>query len=272
MIGQKHLTKTIQGMIQGNSFPRFCILLGEVGSGRRTLTKEIISSGLKTTFLEYDNKVDSVRDMILSSYKIQIPTLYFIADIDNMSVQAKNALLKITEEPPINAYFVMSAKSEGNILDTILSRAMILRMDEYSQDELALMYKGNAEDIMWCCNNMGDIQNILTYEIDKFKKFVNVAIDNIDTAPGANAMKMSTYLKLGDGDEGYNFEMFLRGFKNVCLSKVLDDINNIGEAQENIKYLKWIEITSHAERILKINGINQSSVFDKWLFDVRRAA
>jgi hypothetical protein len=51
-----------------------------------------------------------------------------IYDMDNMTVEAGNALLKILEEPPPNSILVLQALKKEKILPTILSRCQIMRV------------------------------------------------------------------------------------------------------------------------------------------------
>lgn len=54
--------------------------------------------------------------------------VYLIEDADTMTSQAQNALLKALEEPPRHVRFLLLASDEGAMLETIRSRAPILRM------------------------------------------------------------------------------------------------------------------------------------------------
>lgn len=54
--------------------------------------------------------------------------VYLIEDAETMTSQAQNALLKALEEPPRHVRFLLLAADEGAMLETIRSRAPILRM------------------------------------------------------------------------------------------------------------------------------------------------
>lgn len=54
-----------------------------------------------------------------SEYKI-----YIIKNAKNMSSGAVNALLKVLEEPPKTAIFILTAKSKGELLPTLVSRCI----------------------------------------------------------------------------------------------------------------------------------------------------
>ena len=123
MIGQRVLRDRITGQIIKGRFPRFSIIIGEKGSGKKTLATEIRHQ-LFANEVVTDTKVDSIREIIELAYKVNDTTVYIIPDCDNMSSAAANALLKVTEEPPKNAYFILTCENEENLLQTIRSRGV----------------------------------------------------------------------------------------------------------------------------------------------------
>lgn len=98
MIGQERSLTKIDRMIE-IGFPRFSIICGETGSGKKTIAKTIAKK-LNAHLIISEIKVDNIREIIDLAYKQSEPTLYLIPDTDKMSNAAKNALLKVTEEPP----------------------------------------------------------------------------------------------------------------------------------------------------------------------------
>jgi len=74
--------------------------------------------------------VDTVRD--LPERARRIPTeadgqVFLMENCDSMLAPAQNAFLKLFEEPPPRVMFVMTCRSAMNLLETIRSRACLLR-------------------------------------------------------------------------------------------------------------------------------------------------
>ena len=136
MIGQAKLIENINNLISQKHFPRFSIICGLSGSGKKELCKYIAEQMDVFWCYEPDCKVETVRNAIWDAYRVYSPTLYVFADADNMSIQARNSLLKVTEEPPKNAYFIMTLESINNTLPTIKSRATVFEMEPYNAKEL----------------------------------------------------------------------------------------------------------------------------------------
>ena len=142
MIGQTKLQSQIGETL--DRFPRFSIFIGDKGSGRKTIIRQALKD--LGTIQECAIDVDSVREVIEQAYKTVSPMVYVFADADNMSVASKNALLKVTEESPNNAYFVMTLVNPENTLQTIRSRAQIFLMDAYTPDEVLEYYHNRTTD------------------------------------------------------------------------------------------------------------------------------
>ena len=134
MIGQERLLTRIDKMIEAG-FPRFTIICGNKQSGRKTIARRI-AKALGAYLINSSIKVDDVREIIDLAYKQTEPIVYLLADVDKMSPAAKNALLKITEEPPRKAYFIMTLQDINNTLATLKSRATVLNIDPYTPADL----------------------------------------------------------------------------------------------------------------------------------------
>ena len=127
MIGQNKLKCTLKN---NSPFSPFIILVGDKGSGRKTILRELFPEAIWYT----DCKIDSVRDMMRMALDVH-DSLFIMADIDNMSIGAKNAILKLVEEPPNNNRIIMTLENENNTLPTIRSRATFFYMDDYTPNE-----------------------------------------------------------------------------------------------------------------------------------------
>lgn len=89
---------------------------------------------------------------------------YVIEDADTMNVQAQNALLKLLEEPPESAAFILCAANERLLLPTVRSRCEVIRANadadesgEAASDAAALLEKlaagSRSKLLLWCTGN-----------------------------------------------------------------------------------------------------------------------
>ena len=262
MIGQKYLKRYVKTLIDEGNFPRFSIFVGPKGSGKKTFVHEVIQDLTDGLYVESGIKVDDVREIISDAYKVHSTAIYFIPDADNMSNAAKNALLKVTEEPPNNAFFIMALEDAVNTLDTIRSRAQIFHMDKYYPRDLkdyantiGIKDEEELEIIADVCETPGDVNILHEQGVKEFYDFTNLVFDNIADVSLANALKIPNKLSLKDGAEGYDLRLFLRMFMSLCISR-----------QAN---LEWVIITSRCATTLRTKAVNKQMLLDTWIFDIR---
>ena len=62
--------------------------------------------------------------------------IFVVPDADKLTVQAQNALLKTLEEPPEYVVIMLLAKDEKDLLDTVLSRSVKVRLRPLNHEEM----------------------------------------------------------------------------------------------------------------------------------------
>ena len=283
MIGQKELRTRIEQFIENGTFPRFSILVGPKGSGKKTLANWIRrcmgQNELTISYEATDVKIDTIRDIIAGAYKTAVTNIYIIPDADYMSNAAKNALLKVTEEPPNNAYFIMTLEDENNTLETIKSRGTVFHMDRYTPDEIASYFyeeyhanngKPEEEIIRAICETPGEVDLLSNIDnnnyIVDFYDYVKLVVDNIAEVSLANAFKIPSKVALKDDAEGYDLRLFWKAFMRVLMHKSLTfDC----EAEQIIQYGNAVAVTSKYLQKLRVKGINRSMLMDNWVLEIR---
>lgn len=277
MIGQNSLMQAIDKLIK-YKFPNFIVITGPRGSGKKLIAKHI-STKLNYPLVPIEYKIDSIRDMINMAYKQTEPILYLISDADKMSLGAKNSLLKVIEEPPNNAHFIMTLQTIDNTLPTIKSRCHELHMDLYTEQDIndfidLLTTPISEEDrkiLLKCCNNYGDIQLFIKYGVCDFYAYVKKVYNNIYKVQSANSFKICDKLDVkSNEDDKYDVELFLRTFRYIAYYNMLELLLEPEFSNQASLINSIIQITSNYIRKLVINGINKQSLLDMWILDIRK--
>ena len=266
MIGQVNLLNDIDRII--NRFPRFSIITGPKGSGKKTLCK-VITNKLGITPLYFGIKIEDIRNAIEMAYTQVQPIAFVIPDADRMSIGAKNSLLKITEEPPKNCYFIMTLESLDNTLDTIKSRGTIFKLDPYNEQELLEYrayrgYSSNFDNIItMVCNNTGEVDELYSYNVDEFFSFANCVTDNIHIPNNGNTFKITKKIKTKQDDNTcYEASLLLKAIQKLYLKKAKET--------KDKKYLNASICTSKWGQQLNLPSVNKIGIMDMWIMDVRR--
>lgn len=166
LIFQDDVFKTLTRLFETGRFPRALLFEGATGSGKRTAADfaaamllcrgeaapcgvcsscKKLKSGNHPDFkrLTPENKsktinVEQIREMKLDacvSPHESACKVYVIPEAQQLRAEAQNALLKLIEEPPPSAYFIMTVPSRANLLETVISRCTVLSMRELSDEE-----------------------------------------------------------------------------------------------------------------------------------------
>lgn len=232
MIGQKNNIETIIKWRLNKSVPRFIIISGSNGSGRLTLAKVIMKT-MNANCVVLGNSIENVRETIENAYKVTEKTFYIFRNADDMRNEAKNALLKVVEEPPNNAYFIMTVQNIDNMLGTIKSRGTLIKMQPYSLAEREEFTKD--KNLLKYCSNIGQMKNSdeqqLKLAIETVKKVVNGLIKN----SGTIVLEACTSLRAKQTEtEKLDCNLFMRVFENELVPDIIS--KNTIESIEVCKY------------------------------------
>lgn len=274
MIGQTELLNIINEQIESDEFPRFSIVVGAEGSGKKTLSMSV-AFALECQRVFIEPKVDAVREMIKNVYSVKTPTLYVIKD-GNMSINAKNALLKVCEETPSNAYIMMLVSDINAVLDTLKSRAGVYYMQPYTQAEILEYAQIGKEEVQNCdivadlCETPGDVDKLYTYGVEEFYGFVEKTVEHIASVSSANAFKMADKIAFKPTDtDKYDVTLFLKAFKAVCGKEMKRAVAD-NDIESQMWYSAGIKVVTNTLNQFNITGINKSALFDLFILDIRR--
>lgn len=268
--GQKKLLERIDSLVARNKFPRFCILVAPAGYGKKVVS-EYISKKLECTFVPCEIKVESVRETIYNSYEISSKVLYMFFDADDMSVNAKNALLKVTEEPPNNAYFIMTVQNLSSVLPTIISRATIFNLDNYSIQDLDDYIKENkyqidtkSKNIMdQICTCPKDITTCTVIDLQKVYDLADKFIQYIGSVSLYNEFKLGSSLNTKSDTEKIDPVLFMRCVMSVCENYISRDCSK----EDCDIFHKIIRQTSKHLSELCQKGSSKQMVIDNWILN-----
>lgn len=168
VVGQGHVTRTLQNAIKQNKLAHAYLFTGTRGVGKtsiaRLFSKAIrcenrkpdfnpclvcascrdIDAGNSMDYTEIDgasnNSVDDVRALIENVQ--YLPTrgthkIYVIDEVHMLSTSAFNALLKTLEEPPQHAIFILATTDPQKLLGTVISRTQRYDFKNVSVETLA---------------------------------------------------------------------------------------------------------------------------------------
>ena len=148
--------------------------------------------------IQWKRHVDDLLHFINLSPADSLFKVAIIEDIDRLSEQATNALLKTLEEPPRYARIILTAQDINKVLPTIQSRSQIVKLNHLRDDEIESYVKektvDNIEEIVLLSNGSLGITNRLLEDVE----FLEQKVDCLNSFKTMLNGKVSDSLKVAN--------------------------------------------------------------------------
>lgn len=274
MIGQSALKDVCARWASDlSTLPALIVLSGRWGSGKKTaveyIRKNVPNDGM---FRVESNSVAAVREVIEKSYTLGGRVFYVFEDCDAMRPQARNAMLKVMEEPPKNAHFILTVQTLANILPTIRSRAFVYEMAPYHIQEVREYVLGLKEDdqkfikevpVMFL-QTIGDVAAIVAMkeQWNDLYNYANTVAEFVGEATQANTLKIGSRIDI-KGDDASKFPLIrFLWVLHICLCSIFSKTRKE-------RYFNALLRTSKAWAELDIFAANKQNIIDTLLLDLR---
>lgn len=272
IIGQKNLISNLDKLIETDRIPRFIIFVGPWGCGKKTICDYFVRKS-NLNHVHFGNSVDDIRNAIITSYEVEFDSIYSFYDCDNMNQNALNAMLKVTEEPPKKARFLMTFSHFNKILPTLISRASVFEISPYTKEELeeyaseiGIPYR-NREFIFNVCDTPGNLNLFKQYDCNEFISHVNKLCRDIGNQKINDTLKITFKINTkrtfapnesGDTDVKWSPYLFMKAVQFQLFQKCTEPI-----------YYEGMRITGdYINKLENINSLNIQMLLDAWLIEL----
>ena len=160
--------------------------------------------------------------------------IYIINKIENATTEAVNSLLKFLEEPTSDIYAIITTANINNVLSTIISRCMNIRLKKTSKHQLVVdATKKNIplEDALILSRFQGSLDSIIeTYENSSYLSLKDVLIEFMEQMKEGEDLLYFSQIEISELIKDKNdFLMFLE-----LLEIIFIDIMNYKNESEVI--------------------------------------
>ena len=182
VVGQQHITDTLQNAIRSGKLAQAFLFCGPRGVGKTTCARILAKTincthltdeteacnqcancqsfmdGTSMNIFELDaashNSVEDIREL---TQQVYIPPqagkykVYIIDEVHMLSLAAFNAFLKTLEEPPEYAKFILATTEKHKVIPTILSRCQVFDFKRIQSEDIVshLRYIAEQEGVSY---------------------------------------------------------------------------------------------------------------------------
>lgn len=270
ILAQEHIVNHFKNAIKADKLSHAYIISGGKGSGKKTLAaafamavqcgrpepcgtcrscrQSLSGNHPDIKWITYEKSsigVDEIREQINNDIIIRPYSgrhkIYIVPDADKMTVQAQNALLKTIEEPPEYAIIILLTDNADILLQTILSRCIVLKTKPVPDDTIKqlIMRKYSVPDYSaatvaaFAGGNVGAAVRLVSSEdFNDMKNAVVGSLRDIDTVDIAELIShVKTASEYKKNSEEY-FTLVRIWFRDVMVFKSTGDADRLTFREE----------------------------------------
>ncbi|MBQ4100523.1 MAG: hypothetical protein IJC83_03150 [Oscillospiraceae bacterium] len=281
----KQALDTADAMLQKGRLPHAVLITGAKGLGKKTFAKRLATAILcegenrpcgvcescqhayhnaNHDIIIYEGSgarsfhIDTIREIIEDAYKTPRKydkKIYLLLNCESLTIQAQNALLKMLEEPPSSAIFILTCDSAESLLETVRSRVTIINLapvcDVSVKTALTNICPNKTDDEynLATTKAMGNIGNAVRFlEDETFKELLDVAKSAVDTLCSKNELEfLLCFSKTEKSKE--QFVVVLSEMQNI-----LRDIMGVKAGTSNA-LISGVDVSSLARKVTQKRAV-----------------
>jgi DNA polymerase-3 subunit delta' len=319
-IGNEKIKEQLTFLQESGRLPHAIVIEGEQGLGKRTLAREIalnlfcksegdtpcrecpqckkVLKHIHPDIYEYSASggprsfhVDVVRDVKEdvfvqpneADYKV-----YILGNCQGMNESAQNAILKILEEPPAYALFILTTTTKSALLETVLSRSVVISLEgvecskaaEYicSKDDSVDFNQASNAVTVWNGNIGKAVESLSDGKLSKISSIANDISLALLSDKEYDLLKACSVFErdretliavLGLLKTMFRDALLYTNGSDI-LSGQVDTVKQLASRLNKEKLLRLIEVSDNIRILAEKNG-NNAILITKICYEFRRA-
>lgn len=186
VIGHKNIINSIKPLLESNNPPHAYLFAGPSGTGKTTIARIIAkelkadSSDIMELNIANTTGIDFIRQLSDSAYICPMMgdnKVFILDEVQQLSKEAQNCILKLLEDSPKYAYFILCTTDPQKLLKPLKDRCQFYTLKILSDAEIQslLLTVANLEDILLS----PDIMDLLIYKSDGCPRKALVSLEQI---------------------------------------------------------------------------------------------
>ena len=186
VIGHKNIINSIESLLKSLDMPHAFLFAGPSGTGKTTIAR-IMAAELRadpSDIIEFNiantSGIDFIRqlnDTAFISPMMGDNKVFILDEVQQLSKEGQNCLLKLLEDSPKYAYFILCTTDSQRLLKPLRDRCQFYTLKLLSDNEIQQLIStvANLENILV----PHDIMDLLVYKADGCPRKVLVSLDQI---------------------------------------------------------------------------------------------
>ncbi len=213
--------------------------------------------------------------------------VYILLNFDECNEETQNKLLKTIEEPTPASYFILTAKSENKLLQTVISRCKMITLDLISEENIekmlsAVLISGDiAKTCASCCAGVFSRAYKMAINKDFISLYNNIfaCLKNMNTS--RDVLKYANIFSSKEIDKAEFADLMMTVVRDLLMIKIGDEklINNkhkikeLGEIAQTFSVKALSKIIEYCLQLKEdlIYNTNGVSAIDALLFNIVEA-
>lgn len=235
------------------AFPKVSLVISMSRSDKNDFVEKVSNSVNMEVF---DITEDISNEYLNDLYALITPYVYVI-DLDKLSINKQNMILKFIEDSPSQSYILLLVSMKSTVIPTINTRCVEFQLHNYTKKDLIDYAKGlNIENdlLISVSQTLDDIDNYRNCDLMPLQNLCDSIGLNISKATLPNTLSIPhKYLYFKDKEPGkYDLDIFVRMLKQSFYklfrntkSKVVYDLY-----KETVSFTDKLNITSVSKEML----------------------
>ena len=258
MIGQNRLQTTLRNF-GFSRLPQTILLVGEKGSGKHTLVKEM-ASFYKVNLIDLTDSVDLNTLLKVSE---RMTRTFYLFNLDDLDERRQNVLLKFLEEPVATAYIFLLSSDTSFVLPTVLSRCVRYDFEKYTREQLKGFIQSNDERPLDLCETPGQVMTFNKYTVDDLYDLCDKIITMLPKASIGSTLNIENKINFSDDYDKIDFDILLNTLEIRILKFYKENNGDLDFMYKALNRLVLLKTYARDSRIDKKTLI-KSFLLDLW--------
>lgn len=204
IVGNQTTVNLLRRLIKDGKLPKTMMFCGPSGCGKTTLAK-IIKNELKCSDVDFTELnaantrgIDTIREVIDNSKYVPFSggnKIFLFDEAHKITTDAQNALLKLVEDTPPNAYFILCTTDPGKLILTLRDRCTPFPVKALTLSQLvSLLRKVSKTEGK---NTSEDVLLALAQAANGSPRHALVALGQVIDLPQDQALELIKEIEIG---------------------------------------------------------------------------